>query len=236
MTPALGSVSERGIAGSQTSIATLTGSTHNILDTGKMISLQEDARSRNISTEVIKRSLYKNVTAPCRRRMNNRMSVCNSSMRYDNSMNNSHAGSNFNPRMFQSLPVTPAQSLAVTPAHSPTSNKSFFYGFLSRGATPRCTSPVPFDEEELAEEAENFSEQGLASIFRPHPRYISASGDAQLLYGRLDLNEGTEIEASRRSNIESSFTTIMAPPKVPHFRNKSSMKRNDVVMNHSNVV
>lgn len=73
-------------------------------------------------------------------------------------------------RMFQSLPATPAQSLTVTPAHSPTNVRGSFFSFLSRGATPRAMTPET--EEEEPDEPE--CDAGLASVLRPQPRYVCA--------------------------------------------------------------
>jgi hypothetical protein len=137
--------------------------------------------------------------------------------------------------MFQSLPVTPAQSLAVTPSHSPTSNKTFFYGFLSRGTTPRCTTPEPLPEDVATEEVEGVDCRGLATLFRPHPRYISASGDVSSLSGFIDLNESQELSNEYAgAGQDEQHIKVVTPAKVSCFRNNSSFKRKDVIMKNQN--
>lgn len=134
-----------------------------------MMSMQEDAQSRKISSEIMKRCLYKSaVAAPCRRRIANRTS-CNLTAR----------DGAFYSRKMLSLPITPMESQRATPSHSPTEERRFFYGFLSHGPTPRSTSPVPFDDEETEnagneDDDENGHCKGLASLFRPRPRCVMA--------------------------------------------------------------
>ena len=131
-----------------------------------MLSLQEDARSRKISAEIMKHGLYKSVAGPCRRRIHSsRMSYSSTWSQSDPMTEESRF------RMYQSLPATPMQSVEGTPAHSPTSSRRFPFGFLSRGTTPRNTSPVPIGEDGVQEQ----DCQGLASIFKPQPRYIRAN-------------------------------------------------------------
>jgi len=202
--------------------------------------MQEDARSRKISTEVIKRSLYKSVTAPCRRRMMNRMSYCSTSSRLlDDSMSQSQPATSLSSqaRMFQSLPVTPAQSLAVTPAHSPTGNKTFFYGFLSRGTTPRCTTPEPRPEELFAEqEIDEQDCRGLATLFRPHPRYVSASEDSAVGVAFVGLSSDLEMRSKEGEHTIQQNNTFEATQTRPHFNKKSSFKRNCGILKNSNPV
>jgi len=128
------------------------GSTQNLLDPTKLMTLQDDARCRRISSEVMKRCLYKS-DAPCRRRAYGRM-----------------YSSSARARMVQSMPVTPAQSHSVSPAHSPTNMTGSLYAFLSRGTTPRAVTPETEDGEEEDEECD----AGIASVLRPQPRYVRA--------------------------------------------------------------
>lgn len=64
----------------------------------------------------------------------------------------------------QSLPVTPGQSSATTPLLSPATSYSCFAVF-SCATTPRAMSP----------ETPDVSNQGLASLLTPRPRYVHAS-------------------------------------------------------------
>jgi len=116
------------------------------------MTLQDDARCRRISSEVMKRCLYKS-DAPSRRRAYGRL----------------HSGAS-RARMAQSMPVTPAQSHTVSPAHSPTSMTGSFYTFLSRGTTPRAVTP----ETEDGDEDDDNCDAGIASVLRPQPRYVRA--------------------------------------------------------------
>lgn len=155
--------------GSNTSLATLSGSSQNLLDPVKMMSMQEDAKSRKISSEVMKHCLYESVLLPSRRRLSMRPAD------YGN-MTASEYGDDQDlrsyARMVQSLPVTPAQSQTVTPLHSPRTSRRF-RAFFSCGMTPRNATP---EEDEHSLEVEEDSWKGLPSLFRPRPRYIPASG------------------------------------------------------------
>jgi len=129
------------------------GSTQNLLDPTKLMTLQDDARCRRISSEVMKRCLYKS-DVPSRRRAYGRL----------------HSGSS-RARMAQSMPVTPAQSHTVSPAHSPTSMTGSYYAFLSRGTTPRAVTP---ELEDGDEDDNGRCDAGIASVLRPQPRYVRA--------------------------------------------------------------
>jgi hypothetical protein len=168
------------------------------------MSLQEDAHSRKISTEVMKRCLYRQ-EVPGRRRAYSKMY---SSVRAstDGSSSQSYA------RMFQSLPPTPARSLAVSPAHSPTNvpnGRGNFYSFLSRGATPRAMTPEP--EEDCEEPEEPECDAGLASLLRPQPRYVTA------FPGRLD--ESVDESADGCQDFMASGFGAVPRSGNSHFRN-----------------
>jgi len=164
------------------------GSTQNLLDATKLMSLQDDAQCRRISSEVMKRCLYKSDTA-CRRRALNRM-----------------YGSSSRSRMVQSMPVTPAQSHPVSPAHSPTNMTGSLYAFLSRGATPRAVTP----ESEDGEEEDDNCDAGIASVLRPQPRYVRA------LPPRLDEVVDETDDTTSDSARMSGFDTTARP--AYHFR------------------
>lgn len=116
------------------------------------MTLQDDAQCRRISSEVMKRCLYKSNT-PCRRRAYSQM-----------------YGRSPRSRMVQSMPVTPSQSHSVSPSRSPTNTTGSMYTFLSRGTTPRAVTP----EKEDGEEEDDRLDAGIASVLRPQPRYVRA--------------------------------------------------------------
>lgn len=164
-----------------------TGSTQNLLDPTKMMTLQDDARCRRISCEVMKRCLYKS-DAPCRRRALNRMYSSGSSAAA-------------RARMVQSMPVTPAQSHTVSPAHSPTNMTGSLYTFLSRGTTPRAVTP----EREDDEGTDDCCDAGIASVLRPQPRYVRA------LPPRLDEVAGETGDTATDGMQMAAFETAARP-------------------------
>lgn len=137
-----------------------------LLDPTRMMAMQEDARNHKISSEVMKANLYKSVTRPrsrCYRLPNSRT--------WSNNDDDDNELSSWYPKYYQSLPPTPLVSGRTTPNTSPT--RSHQFRFLSRGTTPRCTSPNGIMEEE--EEGE-----GLAGVLKPRPRFINANQPSQL--------------------------------------------------------
>ena len=135
-----------------------------------MMSMQEDAKSKKISAEVMKNRLYESVVASPRRR---RMSARADYLTPTRSESQDFSSFTEAARMVQSLPVTPAASQNVSPAQSPTSSRRFF-GYFSRGATPHVRTPEEIHEDHWAEVQED-SWKGLASLFKPQPRYVSAA-------------------------------------------------------------
>ena len=149
------------------------GSSQNLLEPAKMMTMQEDARSRRISAEVMKHRLYESVvTSPRRRRF---------SMRMDYYGTTPECEMKSFSRMVQSVPVTPAHSETVTPAQSPTGEKKFLFGFFSRGTTPRGHTPDDELSRSIEEVEENIgSTTGLNSLFEPpQPRCILAHPSAE---------------------------------------------------------
>ena len=146
-----------------------SGSSQNInMNPSGMMSMQEDAKSRRISTEVMKHRLYESVvTSPRRRRMSVRGDFMTQSAAEEQYISNFYDSARF----IQSMPVTPAHSKNVTPAHSPTSGRKFLFGYFSRGTTP--TTP-DIESKTLGEERASDGGEGLGSLFRPRPRFVSA--------------------------------------------------------------
>ena len=133
----------------------------NILEPAAKITMQEESRNHKISSEVMKANLYKSVTQP---------HVCSYKFQISNTWPNNtksvNIPSSWFQKYYQSLPSTPLVSGRTTPITSPNQNHSF--RFLSRGTTPRCASPNRIDKKDG-------SFKGLASVLRPHPRFIKAN-------------------------------------------------------------
>lgn len=169
------------------------------------MSMQEDARSRRISSEVMKHCLYESVISPYRRRL---------SMRPDYRF-----AQPYSRMMVQSMPVTPAQSQAVTPLHSPTGIKRF-RAFLSHRTTPRNSTPNGEEDEETVEESlevDDDSWKGLASLFRPQPRYIPAVGACISKMEDDEDSEAMELACS------DGVITLDPPPRGHQYRSNSQL-------------
>lgn len=176
------------VLGSSSNLALLSdGSTG--LDPAKMMSMQEDARARRISSEIMKHRLYENVITTTRPRC---LSVGPPDYNYYP----------FLPYSFSthSMPVTPFRgSHETSPASTPSgsTNTHGFFRFYSRGTTPKCTTPV--EENCTLEES---SSTGLASLFGRYPRQGSVS--------RCHISEGPEMEEEETKAVISSDNRV--PP------------------------
>ena len=136
------------------------------------MSMQEDARSRRISSEVMKHRLYESVvTSPRRRRVSVHAGYYGGQIVNDMMTSSQGYSKAF---MIQSLPVTPAHSQHPSPEGSPTMLRKFTYGYFSRGATPRERTPSEEDMCVDTDIPEEDSWKGLASMFKPQPRCIPA--------------------------------------------------------------
>jgi hypothetical protein len=173
----------------------VSGSSQNLLGSNKLLNMQEDARSRRISAEVMKHRLYESViVSPRHRRL---------SMRADGDLHGDGAGGYNHPsRMAMSMPVTPAHSHNVTPQHSPTSSARRFQwpGWFSRGTTPLAgTTPTDDQADGSIMEVEEDSWKGLACLFKPQPKYVPAGR-----WSRNVENEEQEmdIEGRRTSPVQ----------------------------------
>lgn len=137
------------------------------------MSMQEDARARRISSEIMKHRLYESVVTATRPRC---LSVGQPDYNYYP----------FLPYSFSthSMPVTPFRgSHETSPASTPCGSSSVhgLFRFYSRGTTPNCTTPV---EQNCP--LEECSSVGLASLFGRYPRQGSVS--------RCHISEGPEME------------------------------------------
>jgi len=110
--------------------------------------MQEDAYCRRISAEVMRHCLYK-PAGLCQRRILKRARNTSQQTACP---------------VMQSLPVTPGDSNFTTPVLSPATSYSCF-SLFSCSTTPRAVSP----------ETPNNSDEGLASVLTPRPRYVHAS-------------------------------------------------------------
>lgn len=148
------------------------------------MTLQDDAKSKRISTEVMKSRLYESVVISPRKR---RMSTKTEYLISDQQRSQDFPSISQVARMVQSLPVTPAQSQNASPVQSPTFAEQQF-GFFSRGATPHNLTP----EEGPLSVVQKDSWRGLASIFKPQPSFISASRYTSTLEYSAEMNEEIE--------------------------------------------
>lgn len=156
----------------------MAGSTQDLLDPVKMFAMQDDAQSHRISSEVLKRCLYSSVisSSPYRRRQSVQTADYRRSrppsMHSDASSEPHHSSVSVSSRWAQSLPVSPAQSHVTSPIHSPT-NLHHFSTFMSRGTTPRNSTPDGTEYGSTSTlDVEEDSWKGLPSLFKPRPRYI----------------------------------------------------------------
>lgn len=173
----------------------VTGSSQDLsLDNGRLMDMQDDAKSRRISAEVMKHRLYESVVqSPRRRRFSMRMDYFgHGSPMPDEGLHPS--------RYVQSLPVTPAHSSNVSPVHSPTLQRRFPFGFFSRGTTP---------DEERKPIGEGDGFPGLAGILKPYP---ATPENEEPPEGPSEGPQAMETSCDAENKPESR---LMPPPLMP---------------------
>jgi len=198
----------------------LTGSTQNLLDPVKMFSMQDDAQSHRISSEVLKRCLYSSVisTSPYRRRQSVQTGDYRRSrppsIHSDAPSNASHGGLPVSSRWVQSLPVSPAQSHVTSPIHSPTSFQHL-NPFFSHGATPRNSTPDSMDGASTTTlDVEEDSWKGLPSLFKPRPKYIPGApmrGMTESLDETMELSFDNSHIACEGSMMDRQYQSLASP-------------------------
>lgn len=154
------------------------GSTQSLLDPLKMMSLQDDAKDRRITAEIMKRHLYESVVTAKRPR---HLSVRTDRGGFYGSSWSLAGESDVSlpcGLMTQSMPVTPSHGSAdISPARTPTgtnggrSRLSYFRLHSRRGTTSGACSSHLAENGYLEEEEESC--MGLISIFNPQPRYVA---------------------------------------------------------------
>ena len=197
-----------------------TGSTQNLLDPVKLFSMQDDARSHRISSEVLKRCLYSSVisSSPYRRRQSVQTGDYRRSrppsMHSDAPSNPSRGSLPVTSRWAQSLPVSPAQSHVTSPIHSPT-NLHHLNPFMSYGATPRNSTPDSMDGGSTTTlDVEEDSWKGLPSLFKPRPRYIPGApmrGMAESLDESMELSFDNSHMACGGSMMDRQYQSLASP-------------------------
>ena len=189
------------------------------------MSMQEDARSRRISSEVMKHRLYESVvTSPRRRRVSVHAGYYGGQIVNDMSSSQGYSNKSF---MIQSLPVTPAHSQYPSPEGSPTSLRKFTFGYFSRGATPRERTPSDEDMCVDTDIPEEDSWKGLASMFKPQPRCIPGVGSSHHSYV-CSVNEEVANGAAIGGDMSGDGGLVLeAPPraKISKKRTRSPVSR-----------
>jgi len=198
----------------------MVGSTQDLLDPVKLFSMQDDARSHRISSEVLRRCLYSSVisTSPYRRRQSVQTGDYRRgrppSMHSDTSYDPARASLPVASRWAQSLPVSPAQSHVTSPIHSPT-NLHHYNTFMSRGATPRNSTPDSMDYGSTSTlDVEEDSWKGLPSLFKPRPRYIPGApmhGMSESLDERMELSFDNSRVACEGSMTDRQYQSLASP-------------------------
>ena len=184
------------------------GSSQNLLDSTQLLSLQEDARSRKLTTEVMKSRLYDSVTSsPSRRRQLNSSRMAASMLAAEGDIYSDEVTQFYmHPsRMAMSVPVTPATSARTTPCHSPTSARRFLFGLFSRSQTM----------DQMTEEDDNT--KGIGSIFSPQPKCIPAAA-AQ----KPPLPPREDASASGEGQADGGEKFILSDPPPPKQRRSQS--------------
>ena len=182
------------------------------LDSGSLMSMQEDARSRRISSEVMKHRLYESVVTSPRRR---RMSLYTGGYGAPDESAQGYSKA----FMIQSLPVTPAHSQYGSPEGSPTEQRRFMFGYFSRGTTPLVRTPSEEDMCVDNDVPEEDSWKGLASMFNPQPRCIPAVNSSHHSYV-CSIDEDMANGAAKGGGMAGDSLVLESPPRA-----KMSKKR-----------
>ena len=170
--------------------------------------LSEDAKSHKISSEVMKHRLYESViTSPRRRRFSHRSDYWSGD-----------GGFYGMARMAQSLPVTPAITPAVTPGHSqntspthsPRGSRRFMFGLFS-------SDHQDDDDTMQIEINDTVGARGLATILKPHPKYIAAH---QTRSTRGEKNTEPGEEPMQTDDLDGRMHVSFPPPEHPAFINR----------------
>ena len=182
--------------------------------------MQDDAQSHRISSEVLKRCLYSSVisSSPYRRRQSIQTGDYRRgrppSMRSDASSNLNYSSMPVSSRWAQSLPVSPAQSHVTSPIHSPI-NLHHYSNFMSRGATPRNSTPDSMECGSTSTlDVEEDSWKGLPSLFKPRPRYIPGApmhGMTESLDETMELSFDNSHVACEGSTMDRRYQSLASP-------------------------
>ena len=118
-------------------------------------------------------------------------------------------------RWAQSLPVSPAQSHVTSPIHSPTNLHHHYNTFMSRGATPRNSTPDGTDFGSTSTlDVEEDSWKGLPSLFKPRPRYIPGApmqGMSESLDETMELSFDNSHVACESSMMDRQYQSLASP-------------------------
>ena len=135
-----------------------------------MMSMQEDAKSRKLSSEVMKNRLYESVLVSPHRKRSQRAAMHASVMNGDVYSDEVTEMYMHPTRMAMSMPVTPATSTRTTPCTSPTmKRRNFLFNIFSRSQTMDFGD----DMSDIYDDNDD-TVRGIATIFSPQPKCIPA--------------------------------------------------------------
>lgn len=183
--------------------------------------MQEEARSRKLTSEVMKNRLYESVVVSPRRKRT--PGGLNASMLGGDMYTDEVTQFYMHPtRMAMSVPVTPAASARTTPCHSPSASRRFLFGLFSSAQHSQT-----MDFSEVDDVNTNGSmvcgddTRGIASIFSPVPKCIPANRWAPRVESE-QLNEPLLV-TSPEADADAAAAIILQD--VPRSRIKSASRR-----------
>ena len=196
-----------------------SGSSQNLLDSTQMMSMQEEARSRKLSSEVMKNRLYESVLTSPQRKRSQRTAMHASVMNHDIYSDEVTEMYMHTTRMAMSMPVTPATSNRTTPCTSPTmKRRNFIFSIFSRSQTMDFSD----DMSDICDDNDDNNVRGIATIFSPQPKCIPAKKWAP----RVE-SEKTD-DASSSSPVEEEAKLVLQDVPLAKLKKRRSHSPTDM--------